>query len=362
MDRKNEIGLLYLITDLDVGGAEKLLLELCRGIVHGPYRLCVGYLRGDAPLKKDFQKHGIDVFQIRSLWEALRFIKEKNIKLVHTHLIRADILGVIAGRLAGAKVISTKHNTNYFYKRSKIYPIIDSVINRIAHQIVCVSYAVKDWYVDKERLPERKTKVIYNGINVESFSNYIPDKNREELGIDKNAKIVTTVANFTRQKGYDNLLRSVKIITQEINNICFLWIGHGPLFDKFRKTISAEGMSQYIKMIGCVSDVRPFLAASDLFVLSSRWEGFGLVLLEAMAMRLPIVASSIDGIKEILSDEQYAILVKPEDPHALSQSIIKQLHDNSKEKCSYNNLQKYDIRFTVKQYLGEYNALLSAAK
>jgi len=350
--------ILYLITDLDIGGAEKIVLSLCKDCANQNYKLLVGYLRGEAPLSKEFQRCGINVVKIRSFWSLVFLIKKHKIKLIHTHLIWGDIYGIIAARLCGCKVVTTKHNTNYFQGKREFFYFIDSFINKMANKIVCVSNAVKKFYIKKEKINKGRIDVIYNGIDLEYFKTDVKNDFRESYRISQDKKIITTIANFTKQKGYSCLLKAAEKVSDEYSDVMFVWVGNGALFEQIKDEIIQAGLKEKVLLTGVVDDVRPILSGSDLFVLPSLWEGFGLVFLEAMAFGLPIVASAADGICEILKNEPKAILVEPGNVPQLAEAIILQLSDNKYSGMQYKGLDKFNTHNMCMQYLSLYGEMM----
>jgi len=349
----------YFITDLDIGGAEKLLLELSKRLPVGQFGVTVGYLEGKGGLQDLFNACRIPTIHIRSFWHLLRHIKSEKYDLIHTHLIKADFLGICAAKILGLPAVTTKHNTNYFHNRLKLWEKIDTCFNRMTEKIFCVSESVKNWYVQTQNIDPTKLEVIYNGIDIDYFRNYSQPKAQTEDEAHTFKDMIVTIASFTDQKGYGVLLEAAKILIRSHPNIYFNLIGEGPLFGALSDSVRHKGMQDAIKMPGTVRDVRPILAEAKIFVLPSLWEGFGLVILEAMAMGLPIVATRVEGIQEILGSEPEAILVTPNSSEALSDGISQVLENFPNKTPSYATLESYHIDRVVEKYAQAYERIFS---
>ena len=340
----SNVKVLQLITELDVGGAERGLLSLVKKLNGNRYDVMVAYLKGEGRLAGDFRNAGIKVFDLKmenrmdlgAVICLYRLLKREKVRVLHTHLIQADICGFLAGKMAGVPVIiSTKHNPDEFRKRHSIPVWLDGIFANRSDRIIAVSNAVRDFLIKWERISEDKFTVIHNGIELEEFTslekkhepfsranNTDITAKKKELGIDSSSQVVGTVGRLDEQKGHKFFLEAIPEILKRVHRVKFLIVGDGPLRGKLEKLSEKLEIRQNVIFTGIRHDIQDILAIMDVFVLPSIFEGFGIVLLEAMAMKKAIVASRIGGIPEIVDDGLTGILVEPANPSEIANSII----------------------------------------
>lgn len=334
--------ILYLITEIELGGAENLLLELSKGLSKEKFNISVGYLKGQGTLKEDFETAGIRVvdFKMRSkfdmfcLFKLAVFIRQEKFDIVHTHLINADIFGFFAAKIAGVNtIVSTKHNTDAFRRRKSFSMRLDSfVANRLSLNIA-VSNSVRDFLIKYQRINPEKFKVVYNGINNAEFS---PRKNKEDakidLGLNSKEYVVGVIGRFEEQKGHIYLIEAMQKIISEIENVRLVFLGQGSLKKSLQKRISFLNLGSKVTFLKMRSDVVNVLSALDIFILPSLWEGLGMAMLEAMAAGVPVIASDVDGIKEVIESDKTGILVPPADPGKIAEAVIELLKDEKRRE------------------------------
>ena len=341
------VPILQLITELDVGGAERVLLSLVKKLSRGKYDVMVAYLKGEGRLAGDFRDAGIRVFDLKmknrmalpAVIRLYRLLKRENVRVLHTHLIQADICGFLAGKMAGVPVIiSTKHNPDEFRKKISIPVWLDGIFANRSDRIIAVSNAVRDFLIKWEKISKDKFTVIHNGIDMEDFNfreftsaTDITAK-KKELGINpaSNLQVVGTVGRLDEQKGHKFFLEAIPEILKMVHGVKFLIVGDGPLRGKLEKLSEKLKISENVIFTGIRHDIQDIFAIMDVFVLPSIFEGFGIVLLEAMAMKRAVVASRVGGVVEIVDDGLTGILVEPANPSEIANSIITLLKNPEK--------------------------------
>ncbi len=173
------IKVLQLITELDRGGAEKVLLSFLRKLDRDKYNIMVAYMKGEGKLAGDFRDAGVKVLDLKmtnrlnlgAVIRLYRLLKKENIKILHTHLIQADICGFVAGKMAGVPVIiSTKHNPDEFRKGFGISVWLDGIFSNHSDRVIAVSHAVKDFLIKWEKISRNKFTVIHHGAGFEEFN------------------------------------------------------------------------------------------------------------------------------------------------------------------------------------------------
>ena len=252
-------------------------------------------------------------FSLRPVWQLARLLERERIEILHTHLIQADILGFAAARLATTpRVVSTKHNVRYYEGRQRwLRPLARQIENRL-DAVVAVSGAVAAEYGHA-----RRVEVIHNSVDVAKFT---------PSPLPASGPIVC-LGKLTMQKGHRILLEAVARLAKEFPNQRVEIAGTGPLIDDLQARAARLKLIRNVEFFGVVSDVRPLLARAAMIVMPSLWEGFGLAALEAMACGRPVIASGVDGLREIITHERDGLLVPAGDVGALAEAIARLLRD-----------------------------------
>ena len=302
---------LHILCDLSGGGAERLVLDLCR---FSSIEAEVATVHAGGSLTGAFEDAGIRVrcaqrvrgrAGVRAVARLAAWSAQADV--VHTHLWAGDFWGRPAARLAGRRIITTEHNTR---AESAIRQRIWTAMAPLSHRIVCVSQAASV-VVQQAGVAAQRLDVIENGIDLTRFS----------PGDASAHSIVLAVGRLTRQKGFDVLLEAVRSAPVPT---CI--VGEG----EDRAELERRSVGLPVSLPGWRADIRPVLAEAAVMVIPSRWEGFGLVAVEAMASGVPVIASRVDGLVEVVGDA--GVLVPPGDPAALSSAIHSLLADNTRRK------------------------------
>ncbi|MFQ5795733.1 MAG: glycosyltransferase [Candidatus Bipolaricaulia bacterium] len=330
-----KIRILHVITTIDVGGAENHLLSLVRGLDRERYQITIAYLKGRGELRDTLQGLGATVIpmkmrfdtDVRVLGRLLRLIRTHRYHIVHTHLPRADLYGILAARLTGVPaILSSKHNV-YWALRRNPYRSIHRWISSFCDRIIVISGYVGAFMAEIGLDPERITTVRY-GLDPSPYAR-LNDRApiRKEFGIEPETSLVGTIARLTEQKGLLHLIRAFANVLKQAPASWLLIVGRGELETEMKRLTRELEIEEHVIFAGFRTDIPAILAEFDLFVLPSLWEGFGLVLLEAMAANLPIVATAVTAIPEVVTDGETGILVPPGDVPALSDAMLKLIQD-----------------------------------
>jgi glycosyltransferase involved in cell wall biosynthesis len=261
--------------------------------------------------------------QNRAAWEKLRdWLRAENIDIFHSH---AGIGweghdGVYAAYYAGVSVILRTEHLPYLITDGGQKASHTRLLTKI-ERLISVSDGAYRSFV-QAGIPKTKLTMIHNGI-VPRFSSLSKAQAQSRLNLPRKVKIVLTVGRMMPQKGYNYLLEAVPLVISQYPDVHFVWVGDGPLAEPLGDEITKRGLSSHIHWLGHRDDVPDLLAAADVFVLPSLFEGLPLVLLEAMAMRLPIVATNVPGTDEVIEDGVTGRLVPPADPLALAAALIE---------------------------------------
>lgn len=251
---------------------------------------------------------------VRGLRRALR-----GADAVHTHLVHADVFGPLAaGRAA---VFSTKHNDDRF--RTGPWRFAERLLARRARRVVAISHALKSFQVDRVGLPADKVEVIHYGMDEPPAA----WGENPELALG-DGPVLACVARLEPQKGVDVALRAVHQCTSAQSEPTLVVLGEGP--ERPRLEGLARELGVRLLLPGRVPDVSAVLRRADLLVHPARWEGFGLAVLEAMLCSLPVVATNISSLPELVVEGETGFLVPPDDVDALARAVRRVL-DNPGE-------------------------------
>lgn len=326
--------ILHLINTLSAGGAELHLLTLCRHLKRQGLEPVVACLReqvgGSRSLRDDFEDEGIRVirletdsrFDLRSISRLAGLVAKERPNILHTHLPRADIAGACR-RLLHPSVpwICSVHDIHDNSWSGRWTLPIFNFIWRRADRVIAISHAVKDWLVKDRAVPAEKVSVIHYGIEAERFSQSRSDLAQEWVLEDK--LVIGAIGRLEPRKGHDCLLYAIAELKKIVPGVSLLIAGHDPwgYGKELQSLIEQLDLSREVRLVGFQSDIAAFLGAIDIFAFATQSEGFGQVVIEAMAAGKPVVASKIAPLTEIIREGETGVLVSRDDPRAFADAI-----------------------------------------
>ncbi|MCK4271453.1 glycosyltransferase, partial [bacterium] len=290
--------------------------------------------------EKEFEKLGVKIkffgrgkFDPFTLMDFIKVIRENKIDVMHLQAYGASTFGRLAGIVTGIPRIVHVHDDASHYPWYQ--KLADFFLSKFTDKAIAVSESVKEACTRKRRIPENRLVVMHNGISLEKF--VTPElneigKEKRRFGIGANFRIIGTVAKLREEKGVEYLLESVPEVLAVFPNTVFVIVGDGPRRRQLENRSRRLKIDQNTFFVGYHKEVSKILSTFDIKVLPSLSEGFGLVILEAMAMGKPIIATNVGGIREILKNGETGLLVPPKDPKALAEKIIYLLKDKDKAK------------------------------
>ncbi len=330
---------LHLVEWFDIsGGLERVALEIACGLDREKYDVeiwCVNQGGGLVELARQ-KKIPVRIFNIATYHNPLnilrlaRAFRQARPDIVHTHVYFASTIGRIAAKIAGVPVcINHVHSTYWHYTPQNLF--IERVLGLMTHKIICVSNNVKDFVVNHEKIAASRVEVIYNGIT--SVNHPSRQEARQEFHVPEDEIIIITVASLFENKGHKVLLKALSLMG-EAGRHCKCWIvGEGPMDNELKQLARQLNLDPRVVFWGASTDVPRLLAASDIFVLASiRREGLPISVLEAMSVQLPVIASRIGGVPELIDDHKNGRLVNPNDPGLLAQAIEELMINTDKRR------------------------------
>ena len=365
--------ILELIDDADIGGGQRHVLLLADGLRRHGIDVSVacapqGYLV-DELRRKTIPVLAVSLansFRPGQLLKLIRLLRDGGYDILHTHGGTAGLWGRLAAIIAGVPVsIHTYHGFHSAYRKNPLARWILTSIERIlllaTSHIICVSQGDYELGKRLRLLKPKKSTVILNGIEVERFSSASGrERIRAEFGSTHSHVLVGTVGRLHVQKGLVYLLEAASVALKRNHSVKFVLVGDGPLKKVLREKAERLGIEDSVHFVGARQDVPDLLAAFDLFVLPSLWEGLPLVLLEASAAGKAMIATAVDGTKEIIQDGVNGMLVPPENPDALAEAILKAASDDAMRNTLGSKAREiakatYSIERMVEQTMNLYS-------
>lgn len=347
--------ILQVITSLAVGGAQHHLLSLIPGITkYADVDLL--YFR-DHDLRPEFESIVKNITHLPMagpagaihLPELVACIRNQRYSLVHTHLLRADMYGALAARVAGVNaIVSTKHNIEARLASAPAR-LLHRVTTKPTTRTIAISSAVSRWTVEQLRVDAQTVRVIRYGLEPTPFDTSGRTTARTDLGIDMDTPVLLCPARLDPQKRHDLLLRSFARMRAKVPGALLLCAGEtqlgGTTYRAGLQHLSVElGIDNAVRWLGVRSDIPSLMAAADIIVLASDWEGLGLVLMEAAMARRTVVATSVGGVPEIVKHGKTGILVPPDNVEALASALISLFSNHRRRSRMASTAGKYARR------------------
>jgi len=334
MPRRIRIG--YVITELEVGGAEKCLFELARRLDRRRFVPVVHGLAGPGPVGEWLQREGIEVHSLgitrpwdaRVLWRLWRHLRHGRFDLVHTFLFHANIVGRLAARAAGVpRIVSSVRVAE---RRFGWHLLLDRWTQWAMDIETCVSEDVRRFTLRRAHIPGPKLVVVPNGVDVDRYRAVRPVA-LDAIGIPAGAKLAVFVGRLDPQKGIDALVEGAAQLHSRRRRTDLYWVlaGTGPLATWIRHRAGQLWLSDRIRLLGWCDDVPALLRAASVVVLPSRWEGMANVALEAMAAGVPLVASDVEGMRELAGRPPTIHLAPTDSPDGLAAAVASVLDSPS---------------------------------
>lgn len=293
-----------------------------------------------------------------SFLKVARVIKSMKPDILHTHNSHAFIDGTLAALVAGqTMVVNTDHARNYPDKKRLL--LFERVCAGFAREIVAVSDHTRNQLSEYSRIPKDKIKIIPNGIDPSNYDIDVDtESKRRELGISDFSPVLGLGVRLSRQKGIEYLLEAMPALVLQFPRIVLLIAGKGEMEQELRQKSERLGIAQHVRFLGARMDWNEILHLLDAYVLPSVWEGMPLAILEAMAAKRPIVATSVGGVPSVIENNRHGLLVPPKNANQLANAISALLRDGAfSKRLAENSRQRFFERFTVEKMISAYEQL-----
>ena len=324
--------IVHIAEDLCIGGLERVIASVASSLDRTRYHVEVWALVAGGEIADELNDSGagVKILKLNTYHNPLKLqklavlLRRHRADIVHTHGYYGSTFGRLAAIIAKTPVIIAHVHTSYAgLKRRHLF--IERILSFYTDKIICLSQREIEQYLQAGIGRRDQYEFVYNGLDVAAFSDTKCDRGpmREALGLSSDDRACVTVGRLVPVKGHRFLLEALAEARKVHPNLKLLCVGDGPLEPSLRAQVGQLGLSEHVRFLGFREDVPQILHACDLFVLASLNEGFGLVLLEAMACGLPVIATSVGGVPEIVAHESTGLLVPARDPQAMAEAIVR---------------------------------------
>jgi glycosyltransferase involved in cell wall biosynthesis len=367
--------ILLIIDDASIGGGQQHVLALAERLTARGLNVAVaceakGYLV-DELFRGGIPHHAVRLSEspsVRGFADLAKVIRTSGAQLVHTHGGTAGFYGRSSARWVGdVRTVHTYHGIHYLHdkglRKRYLHRAIDRFLVRWTDEVICVANSDKDLALGERLALPGHVSVIYNGIDPARFE--MSEAGDTRSGIRDDHFIVGTVGRLHEQKGHIYLLQAAALVHKAYPQARFRIIGDGPLRASLEAQSRRLGVNGLVEFLGARNDVPEQLHQFDLFILPSLWEGLPYVLLEAMAASLPIVATDVDGVREMIADGGKGIVVPPRNAHALAAAVIDLMGNDARRvglgvKGAQVVKERFSLDAMVEQTVAVYSRAMSA--
>ncbi len=369
--------ILHVTTASDrVSGAERLLIDIARVADRSRWDLAFLTLASEGVVNRSLKEHGWPVYSaelstardiVGGLARVLSVIRATRPDIIHTHLWHPAVLGAVIGRFTGARVVETRHYHDYYLihqRRTRL--LLSGWASRTMAGVASVSPASKTHLVQAERVPPQRVVVIENGVDTDHLGTFSKSEGRARLteaGV-SSGPILVCAAIFEERKGHRYLIEALSELTQAFPGVQLVLLGTGLLVDAVRAQARERGLSERVHFLGHREDVHSLIAGADVYIQPSTEEGFGLAVVEAMALHVPVVVSDVGGMKSTVEHDRTGLRVPPGDAAALARAIGSVLSDGDKARrladtARASAASRYSIHRMVREYEAWYDRVLA---
>ena len=361
--------ILYVIDNMQYGGGERAFGQLISLLSKDKYEIDVACKPGGVFEEKIISSGAslrpVDMgsrYSPKAILQLFSIMKKRSIDIVHSQGGRADFFTRVAAKLAGVPIIVSTiampvEGFDVNPLRKSVYAAFDRFSERFVDKFIVVSKALEHALIEKHRINKEKVVLVPNGIEVEEYRPWGAERRaqsaeggsqesgiggqgvggkgqgvREEFGLGNKIPLVGAIGRLVWQKGFEYLIKAIPSVAEKFPEAKILIVGEGELEAKLKAESEKLKVRDKIIFTGFRQDIKEILSAIDILAMPSLLEGMPFVILEAMAMAKPIVATDIESITEILDNGKTGILVPPKDPDALSRAIISLLTDGDKAR------------------------------
>ncbi len=342
-----KINIMHVLHHMKMGGAEHVVYDMVQALDKDKFDVSICCLDSLGILGEELISKGYKVFVLnrkpgidfKVSFKLARLYKELNIDIVHSHQYTPYFYAANAAILRRVKLIFLEHGRHQPDKVRIKRVIYNFFLRPFTNVIVTNSIALKEALIKYEKMPVNAIEVIPNGVKLKEFDIIFQidrDSKRAELGLGKDDIVAGMVARLHPIKDHFTLVKAFKKVVQQEPKAKLLIAGTGELYSEIEKLINKLMLQNSVKLLGYYEDLFGFLRSLDIFVLASISESAPISILEAMATGLPVVATDVGGVREMVIDNETGILVPPKDVDALAEALLNIIKDPIKRKKMSN--------------------------
>jgi glycosyltransferase involved in cell wall biosynthesis len=375
--RSDPVRVLLVVTS-SLGGAGVQACQLARGLARDGFDITVAFGPGH-PQDRDFDELGVPVERLRlsrgldpitnalGIAQVRRMMRARRFDVLLTSCSVAGFVGRVAAALTPRAERPTSVHILQVYAsrpyqlapRRVLLRAVERGLDRLTTRYVAVSEAMKRFGVESDIFAPGKAEVIFNAAELSAPPPGSRERVRRELGIDPAAPVVGTLGRYEPQKGLADFLRAAAWVLERRSDARFLVLGDGPLRGELEALARRLGITGAVRFTGWRRDVPDVLGALDVFALASLWEPFGIVLVEAMLTGLPVVATAVDGIPEVVVERETGFLVPPQRPEVLGERLLEAIEDPPlRERMGRAGRERARDLFSCERMVAAYARLL----
>ncbi len=373
-DAQAPIRSFHLVDSFNIGGTESQMVQLVTRLRRAGWPVAVGCLQARGPLLEVVMAGGISVTEfpmggsffrvsaLRQMVRLARLLRAGRYDVLHAHDLYANLLGIVAARLAGVPVvIASRRDLGSPWWESWARKVVLRSIQKLATVVLANSRAVAEYLVEVWDVPATRVTVIHNAVDLGKFAAAgacappFPPASEGDF-------LVASVGNMhSAVKGYEYLIDAARQVCAEMPNAKFLLIGDGALRERFERQAREAGITEKVIFLGRRSDVPQILSRCELLVSASLSEGMPNAVLEAMAAGLPVVATAVGGTSEVVDQEQTGLLVPPRDAGALAAAVLRLAKDpDRRREMGAAARRRAQTDFSFDRLVAEVKALYTA--
>ena len=365
---------LHFISSLKHGGAEKLVVDLLPLFQAQGVEVCLISMTDELNMAPLLEKQGISVctlkhqgniYKIHRSWQSIKklkaLLKKENPDILHSHLYLPDLLACFATP-SRCRLVTTLHSTDpWWNEKRRLRSFLKTGLNRFLGQARKVRFIAVSDEVNRAarkalQIPEKRIRTICNGINLQNFQL----KNKFAAG---NSLMIIQVGRFYAEKGHLISLKALQIIKRFHPEARLVLVGDGPLRSFIKDEVKRLGLTESVDFLGVRDDVPLLLRQADVYWMPSEFEGLGIAALEAMACGLPVVATAVGGLREVVSDGETGHLIPKGSFEQLAEKTLQILADSSlAEQMGLAGRQRVEQFFSIEKtangYIDAYNDLI----
>ncbi|MFA5864841.1 MAG: GT4 family glycosyltransferase PelF [Phycisphaerae bacterium] len=365
-------GVLQILHGLQRAGVERLVYDLTLAN-RREIETVVVCLDHEGPLADDLRRQGISVYHthrrvgldFRQIFRIGKIIRSFNPQVIHCHQYTPFFYGSLASLWTRkGRIVFTEHGRHFPDAVGWKRQMVNRFLSRKADRITAVCKFTRDRLIKNEALPENRIEIIYNGVDLSRFET-ISDRQeaRTRLGLPADSRIVVQVGTFRAVKDQASAINAFRIVHEHDADAILVFVGDGPDLPSCRKLAEQLGLGEAVRFLGQREDIPEILSSADVMLMTSLSEAHSVSLLEAMARRLPIVATNVGGIPETLVNHETGLLVEAKDVQGIANALLQLLRNPDLRtrmgQAGYDRVQKYFQQSQMHQrYLKIYRDLV----